>query len=218
MSTRPSWGCQRWTAAEREREKLQMRTFHLIVIKMSQKLKSAGGLLPQRCPLALHQCGCCWLVHMQTGSGKTDAGWRLSCCREHASGKGPHHQRKDQSVMGERKEREEKKVHQGNSDTQWFNINFIKVFYLFLSLCVVLFHLFGPAVTTELKELNWAGTDRRKLRWLMLKWVKCFNVPATQTIFETSKHIKSDVKHVITITALTTTGTVNKALSSKSRQ
>ncbi len=56
--------------------------------------------------------------------------------------------------MGERKEREEKKVHQGNSDTQWFNINFIKVFYLFLSLCVVLFHLFGPAVTTELKELN----------------------------------------------------------------
>ena len=64
---------------------------------------------------------------MRTGSGKTDDGCRLSCCRARASGTGPRRQRKDQSVMGERKdetergregEREEEELLQGNSVLQ----------------------------------------------------------------------------------------------------
>lgn len=93
-------------------------------IKMSQDVKSACGLLPRRCLSVLHQCGCCWLVHMQTGSGKSDAEWILNCCRVRASGRGQCPQRKDQSVIDENKKdgyREEKKIYQGNSPIalQW---------------------------------------------------------------------------------------------------
>lgn len=78
-------------------------SFYNIWKRFNQNLKC---LLPQRCPSVLRQCGCCWPVHMQTDSGKSDGERRLCCCRARASGKGPRHRKKGQSVMDERKEKQ----------------------------------------------------------------------------------------------------------------
>lgn len=64
--------------------------------------QSTKPLLPQRCFSLLRPCGCCWLVHMQTGTGKSDDDWKLSCYRVRASDMGPRPQRKDQSAITER--------------------------------------------------------------------------------------------------------------------
>lgn len=63
---------------------------------------------PQVFLWVLHQYGCCWPAHTQTGSGRTGGEQRSSCCRARALGKGPHHRKRDQSGTGWEKRHSQK--------------------------------------------------------------------------------------------------------------